>query len=428
VKRFALRALLFGGILAGLSVAGLTVLGASRESEFEESVRRLKRDGVVVERDQLPQQAESRANDAAEALLQAWDWIRARDESWPDVQRLRMAIEGSHRMSDADRAAAWAECEAWVAAMGPYFERIEAASRRGTCNLDRHGLIRRPGRDPVPAMLALQEALLALEWRLRVGLRRGSTTPESIEICESAWRLATIVPPRCLLDWSIGLHFRHRATVLIELAARGGGVAAARERFRGRLVDAEDPAALFAALEGERVVLVESVRELRGLTGWEGVEWIVGGRSLNRRKDYLRLVQRPQLFAEALEALARYNTAVAWIREDSGVVTARLRELFAHAREGPFEAGFRVREQNVLNTLGNWRRYLARLRVVRLGLAALAFRNESARWPESLDEIAAGMPGGLPRNPLSGEPFVYEPGVRIAPHDSGIREIEFKLR
>jgi hypothetical protein len=50
----------------------------------------------------------------------------------------------------------------------------------------------------------------------------------------------------------------------------------------------------------------------------------------------------------------------------------------------------------------------ARLRIARIGLAALEHRARAGSWPPSLVDLAPAFPGGVPRDPTSGAAFRLE--------------------
>jgi hypothetical protein len=61
-------------------------------------------------------------------------------------------------------------------------------------------------------------------------------------------------------------------------------------------------------------------------------------------------------------------------------------------------------------------RHTATMRLARVGLALLEFRQEYGRWPDSLAELAPRFAGSVPLDPYAQEPFRYErvgDGTRI---------------
>ena len=51
----------------------------------------------------------------------------------------------------------------------------------------------------------------------------------------------------------------------------------------------------------------------------------------------------------------------------------------------------------------------ANLGLLRVGLSIEQYHNQNGTWPDSLDVLAPSLGGNVPRDPYSGQPFVYKP-------------------
>ena len=62
-------------------------------------------------------------------------------------------------------------------------------------------------------------------------------------------------------------------------------------------------------------------------------------------------------------------------------------------------------------------RHAAKMRLARIGLALLEYRQETGSWPDNLEALKPKFDGTLPRDPYTSKPFYYRrtnSGVRFA--------------
>ena len=426
-----------GWILAGLGLVAFGVIGWSwraeqAEERFEDEVDRLRSQGALVDPDRLAAPPIPDDENAAVPLLDAWAQYEASEDEWPvsEVHRLRKAIDGGAALPEDEIAEHWTAVEAWIDGSGRLLATLRRAAARPACRFEpKWPDASTPALEPLSF---LWQASTQLEWTVRVGIRRGVPPSRLIPDCAAAWRILTFVPPwtpmNCIFRW----HQELRLVRSIERLARRGAAAGVRARFEPLFAAEEDPATWIGAMETERIALIANVRTLARWTGADGLERLTDpGRALEHRLPgrWKRVFTRPQLFRDGLRALERHARAVAWVRDDLRTALPKLRGAdYAAAQGGPYRGFFRARENGMVTLVQNRLLFLARLRLTRIGLALLAFHEETARWPASLAELAPMFPGGVPRDPGSDNAFAYEPGVRIGPAGSGIQGVAFELQ
>jgi len=424
-------------MLAGLGLVAFGVIGWSwradrAEQRFEDEVDRLRSQGALVDPAQLAAPPIPDEQNAAVPLIEERAQYEASEDEWPlvHVHLLRKAIDGGAPLPEDEIAEHWAAVEAWIDGSGRLLATLRRAAARPACRFEPKWL---DGTTPAlePLSFLLQASTL-LEWTVRVGVRRGIPASRLIPDCAAAWRILTFVPPwssmNCIFRW----HQEMRLVRSVERLARWGDAAGVRARFEPLLAAEEDPATWIGAMEAERIAVIANVRFLARWTGADGLERLTDPSHAVEYElpgRWKRVFTRPQLFRDGLRALERHSRAVAWARDDLRTALRQLRGAeYAAAKGGPYRGFFRLRENSMVTLVENRRFFLTRIRLTRLGLAALAFHEETARWPDSLAELAPMFPGGVPRDPGSDNAFAYEPGVRIGPAGSGIQEVAFELQ
>jgi hypothetical protein len=180
-----------------------------------------------------------------------------------------------------------------------------------------------------------------------------------------------------------------------------------RAALAGHLADEDDTALLHEVLLAETAGALELARHsIRG----DDMEPYVGASSAWDRWP-LAWLRRPLALRDGLAILERREHVVAlvrlppWEARVHADALARIRTPGARiANESASIPQYVVRAMQ---------EHLARIRVARVGLALLAFRQETGAWPETLDAVVPLVGEGTIADPYSGVRFAYAPSESI---------------
>jgi hypothetical protein len=200
------------------------------------------------------------------------------------------------------------------------------------------------------------------------------------------------------------------ADALEELARKPGfDAGSARRRLDDRFLRLDDPLLPRDVLRNDRVLWLSLSR--RWIAG-ESPTRIAG---LTKDRAFLgSWLVRPLAYRDALQFLDLARQGIRLAEETPREALPKARELMDEYRElGPLNLVCHQAAVEPYHVLRHCLRHQAVLRVVRTGLAVLATRQDTGRWPASLDAVIPMVGSETIIDPHNGERLEYEPGVRL---------------
>ena len=370
-------------------------LGATAycENEFDRAVDALRARGVRVELADFNLPAVPDDQNGAILLRAASAWRKQSDLeacSWAED------IEWDDFLDEEDRAEAWGHVAKWIDAHGPFFERVERAMQLPSCDF-------RPDRSQgwatiVESIPMSGEIAEAYEWRVRVAEHRDEPAMDSLASCSTVLRWSRRIDRGFAITYMVAKTVDSVACDMLRRVAsmRGFDARAARSQLEPLLRAAEDPARLQEAIDGERAVLIYGVRRI---ATWEGVgdlqELSLEPHKISRGVRASMTALRPLIWRDGVRTLGMWDRAERIIASGG---TDTLDRLDALAGEFDWDSGdssvpplwrfmsinFRVVPVKIYKSR---LAHLAKLRVARVGLACLEFREQHGSWPEGESEL-----------------------------------------
>jgi len=367
--KWALRVLVAVLGVIGLASVGWFWSAAHYEELFEERVDRLRAAGEEVEPADLNAPPVPDAENAAPLLLEA--------------KRLFAGL-GPHPADPSP---------AYLRKLEPYYQLLFRAAERPHCRFGQDWS--RPWTVRVESGAILNDARRALGWRVAAGM-------DAPRCCETLWRLSGCLDGRFLITCFNAWFLREQVCAWLERIAPGPGAIALRGRFEPLLRDEEFADGLVEAMEAERIVHIAITRAMSSgeVRSDAGLPFSIGD-------EMETTVSRPFAYRRGLDVLVRASALIDLVRRDPDAALAEAAK-----------ATDRTYDRIVAAMLEKRRELLARLRITRIGLAVLAHRAKTARWPASLAPL---FPDGIPEDPFTEQPFAYHPGERIASAGAGIQ-------
>ncbi|MEM8883162.1 MAG: hypothetical protein AAGD14_03750 [Planctomycetota bacterium] len=307
----------------------------------------------------------------------------------------------------------WAKAAAWIDKLDPTIESLQLLSRRRFMDGS--------ARQGIPYVWEHPEALACLgiadlsEWRIRVAEHRNEPSTVALSTIESLLRFAGQLPRVPMFLHLVSCSMAGGGASHLPRMSRMSGFdpAVARQRLDPLLRSLLDPEPFLEALEFEAASLTSILQGLiDGDLPGDLVESLVPGRGIDLR-----------------EMGRVYRSARASV-EDIVHAGERIRAV------GPgryYAESVDRLDTTMMNGLGlpavryvaSRMRTTTELRQARLFLALHVHKQQHSEFPASLDELAPLFPDGIPLDPFTDQPFVYERGVKIT---GGEPPREFPLR
>jgi len=381
--------------IALLLLVPVTWLGATAycESEFDRAVDALRSRGVRVELVEFNRPPVPDDQNGAILLRAASDW---RKQSDLEVCVWTYDVEGDYLVDEEDRAEAWGHVAKWIDAHGPFFERVERAMQLPHSDF-------RPDRSQgwateVESIPMSKQITEAYEWRVRVAEHRDEPAVDSLASCSTVLRWSRRIDRGFAITYMVTKTVDSVACDMLRRVAsmRGFDARAARSQLEPLLRAAEDPARLQEAIDGERAVLIYGVRRI---ATWEGVgdlRWLsLDAPEISDGVRASMTALRPLVWRDGVRTLGMWDRAEQ-IMASGG--TEAFDRLGALASEFDWESdgssvpplwrfmsiNFRVVPVKIYKFRLT---HLAQLRVARVGLACLEFREQHGKWPEGESEL-----------------------------------------
>jgi len=438
---------LWGGVALGLLLLSWFGCCWFYERQFEAAVETLRARGVRVDLDDFNRPPVPDDRNAALVLRAAMKWCEERELDYcSEAENLdnldALVQEFPDEENERDRDKEWQAIEKWVDDLAPWFAQVDRAVRLPECDF---GVDYRLGDEASmePWPMSSRMAVI-LEWAVRVGERRGGASIDAVRHCETLLLWGRKIDPVFLISFLVAMTVDDRACDLLQRVARHPELDITRTRklLDPLLVAAEDDRErLSKALESEFAQLADTVR---GFATWEGareLSWsyeppLFDEPVLSYGRMAKLVMLRPLLWRTWARECAAWDEGREILERDDRRSHADLKQLVAsrrseHQRFGAGVTSFHGTFPGVQKVR---LRHRARLRVARLGLAALEYRHEHGKWPTGPADLATLFPDGIPFDPFTCEAFEFVSdgdNLRIEAsvpwlddHESEFREVE----
>jgi hypothetical protein len=389
------RVFLLLGLAVLLGIIGWFVALYVEKAEFERRVAAIRAAGQPTTPEELVPKPIPDDENAAVLLREAHALLEKIEEA-PDSGDLLMYVD-EDEWDDEDRALA----EKYFRDTAPFRQLVERAAAQ-------------PGFDArypyADGFEALDETLFWLQavgnhyrWQQQLDREPHGCTERLIARVRLLLDLADLPPATTVLRWLVCGSMRDEAIGLIRIAQGRPGfdAAALRRKLEPRIARAEIPRGPPASvIDSERVCHLICIRNWLAGSAIDveslAPEWVRMTSPGNRR-----LLYRDANLA--LEAFARVRAA-----SDATPEEAHRFEL-----DGPDDLTLYPLATTATTifprVFAKYTEQVAALRLARAALAVLEHRQANGRWP-------AGLPAGLPTDPYTGRPLIYEgtaTGVRL---------------
>jgi len=388
------------------------------ERDFEAQVAGLKERGAIVElsalnRPPVPDEANAAVVLRAAAKLLAEDQLEEPAETydietWDEIDP-EMWDDDSRR----DHEKHWQVIEKWVETLAPWYSAVDRAARLPYCEF---GVDYTRGMDVSLRQLEFLRPISETHrWAVRVLERKGAGSGDGVRICETLLLWARKVDPDFLISYLVTNVIDEYACESLKRVARvpGLNIEAARRALDPLLVAAEDDSEhLRKALQSEFAMMPDICR-LRAT--WAGSKKL-GANAVFEDPPLVGLrvrmvIRRSNLWNEASRELDLWLRACALLEADGPTAYEELKA-FADANEvDSWLPGYlRVGYHRLLPKVQKSRlEHRARIRIARLGLAALEYRKMHGAWPPYAEDLASLFSDGIPIDPFARVPFEFVP-------------------
>ena len=410
-------------VLAAAGVLVVLVIGFRwwRAAALEQSMERFQAAtapliarGVLLgamDQERARERAGEHGTAAAELIgaLDAFVYEAGDSGNWPDGP-WNLDAEELDALSADDRAA----LTAFVAQHESFFSAVDAAAGADEISFpatrDENGLVEWA---PVHQLLELRQLLSA---RALCAV----SEDERLAAIETTLRIGRVWRPRTALEALVAAHFLDQgAADLADSLARGAVHPDAATRRLSALLTPDSIGLFPELILAERAGLLSMHDSLVDLPGVdddvdESFAMITGAVA---REQFGGSLAGPEVVDAATELVEFTEALLALPRDDHVALEAAVSKATGALRVEP-ESWLPWRR--VRQLLGNgmasiadrgpdlFTRIDARLRMVRVALAASAYREERGEWPDALTELTASFAGGVPADPFNGESFAYD--------------------
>ena len=395
MKRVLLRTLCWGGLLV---VALLTVNAVWRgvlALKFERRLDEIRARGEPALSVEMARPQPPDADNAAPLLMRAHAWYAENAKGQPAVVSEIPAEEWSESQ--------WQEVRRWVDRCAPYVEMVQEAVKRPACwqDLDWESDIYMK----VPLVFVAGEAARVFRLRALCDAREQGGSASAAERIAALIKLGSLLE-RHVSRWFIGTIAQVPAIQVLQEIARGSWFDAplVRAKLEPVLRDAERPGAVREVLLGERAMWTQVVSH-----------WIAG----TSPREYHRVgepswfegswLARPLAYRDGLRLLDLMDEALVLSERPYSEAIVGLKGLVADAeRLHPSYFHTKLISGRPYMFYKRAHKHRARMRLARIVLALLEYRQETGSWPDTLDALKREFDGPVPVDPFTGNPFHYE--------------------
>ncbi|MHC4338642.1 MAG: hypothetical protein ACYSX0_00315 [Planctomycetota bacterium] len=400
-------------------VGGYAVWWATLSHRFQSRLDRLRDAGEPTLLAELNPPPVPDSENAAPLLARAHEWYAEHDDREPWVW---LPYDRNEWTEDE-----WQEAAAWVESCAPFIALLEEAAERPECRYEldwSQGIMMK-----VPSIPVMKEAADTLEVRAALDARAGDG--DAYRHIFTIMKLADHIEQQFAIGILVRCTLHGVALEVLQNVAQGAEFDARRARadLDGLFAAAEDREPRMNALKGERAAGLDIIaRWLDGespLAIARAVDAMTGDRDGTKEtEDHSAAdsvasswICRPLAYLDGIAFLDFMEQAIDLASDCTPERLAEMEGLYERTREPglPYLITSLCAPVPYKLLQGELRR-LAQVRLARVGLALLEYRQEHREWPEALRELAPRFNGAVPLDPYSGEAIRYEriaDGVRI---------------
>jgi len=393
-RRFAKYVAIVAGLVVALMLAVQLTLGGY-ESEFEARLDAIRQAGEPLRFADLASPPIPDEENAAILFAEAAAWLDGRDDWCPCMLDFESSIP---RTEEEQR-----RCDAYLESLEPYYALLQRVPTRPGWSVPHAG-----GDGPSSGPQASWIGSAAEYLRHRVELdphvegrteRAAEAAILLLDLCDR-WQIPMSI------GYLIDLNIRSSAGWMLRgIQARPGFDA----RLYRRLMDARLAAAEPTVGPPARILREERLDGLSTVRRWLAGEKVdFHSKKWNRRLRHT-WIGRPFVYRDAVRYLDVIDAAIPLCDktpEESVGIVAELKGKISRT------AVLTRHMQEFLPRMFAWHtRTAASIRLTRVVMALLEYRQQHGAWPETLQAL-----GALPLDPYTGQPFVYErrgAGARI---------------
>jgi len=397
---------------AAMVVLALLVVGAgawaawlwSAKRSYQECVEDLRRRGKPVALADLATPPIPDDRNAAVLLRAASDWLKEhnKDES-------PLVLYGWGDPNQDWPPEVWEELDSCLKGLEPYFRRLEQVATRDGWRID-YGW--QDGRTSMEHISWFQDAGFHLEHRVRFDRVDRQRTDRAARTTRTLLDLANRFEPVAVIDYGVQIVTWREACRILRLACDQAGFDASSYR---KQVDPHILAALRRQHPPERVLDAERaflVSVLRGVVG--GGDSIADELFPEEETGWLRRqwFGRPLMYGDVVSVSRLFDRA-APLCDTTPEEAARVAREFDDPYRGP---RWQTARAVVRVVLGYYAETVTVLRLGRIVMALLEYKQAARDWPEDLSALEPLFPDGIPQDPYSESAFLYErtsQGARI---------------
>jgi hypothetical protein len=384
-------------LLVASAAGTFAIWRTSMRNAIEAHVAALREAGEPTEPEDILGPPVPDEENAADIFLKASRWYEAHLADEPETDMWPEKREDWTKEN-------WREMAAWVETCRPFLDLIRKGVARPHVRLsDRWPPWIKAADENMAVLQVLTNAAKVLMPAALLHLDDPDGTERATRSLILLLDVADHAPGGDTIFQILRMAVYHCAAETLEKLARKPGFDAAQARvlLRDRLGVVEDREPLRHALRGERVAWIWMLRHLdeplshsrpwhsAGHGPWieSAFVWRDALPCLDRMAGLLKALDLPD--HELMAALtATPPREPAWLDNRSVMI-------LASDKHPTVIASRRLRT-------------VALTRLARIGLALLEHRQETDTWPKSLDELAERMEKGVPLDPYTGTPFLYE--------------------
>ena len=393
-RRFAKYVAIVAGLVVALMLAVQLALGGY-ESEFEERLDAIRQAGEPLHFADLASPPLPDEQNAAILFAEAAAWLDGRDDWCP----CGLDAEDSLPRTEEERR----RCNAYLEALEPYYELLQRVPTRPGWSVPHRGGDEVSNQPQASWMFSAANYLRhRVELDPRVEGRTGRAAEAALLLLDLGDRWRIPMPIGYLMDLTTR---SHAGWILQAIQAKPGFDAGLFRRLMDTRLAAAEPKAGPPAriLREERLFGLSAVRR-----------WLAGQRvHFNSKKWDRRLrhtwIGRPFVYRDAVRYLDVIDAAIPLCDRTPEEAVGIAAEL-----EGKIDSTdvLTRQMQEHLPKMFTWHtRAAASIRLTRVVMALLEYRQRHDAWPETLQAL-----GPLPLDPFTGQSFVYErraAGARI---------------